>query len=261
MWFEGGKTLFHLGKKVPPKGRALIYALAGHRDTPLDFARACVGSISTFKPKTSLRRYPLDNVGIQNCDGRAWVKWIFKVNYQTREKEFLQEVMLDFLYSINVDKGRLEEYEVFIPKMREKVDSWIEEEKGDPEIEYFLSQMQKRLGQVEREYWGKMHDSPAADHLKAETEVIQKLQVLIEEDGAEFHPEACYLLDQIQLWSDIESVPGRVGGLLREMFQKAGYGCALNTELVRYAEEIRRDIREFLITGETHEVIYPSLWD
>jgi len=236
-----------------------------NRDAPVDFARTRLGSISTIKPKTGLRRYPQDNVGIQNCDGRAWVKWIFKVDYQTREKEFLQEVMSDFLYSINVDKGRLDEYEDFIPKMKRKIDSWIEKEKGNPELEIFLSQMKERVEELEREYWDKMDKLPASEHLQQETEAINQLKALIEGyppvyggvgGGLEFYPEACYLLDKIQLWSLIESVPGRVGGLLRELSQQAGYACAHNADVVKYAEEIRRDIRKFIIIGETHETIY-----
>ena len=261
VWFEGERAFFRLGKKVPPSGQVLIYALEKHKNTPVDFARAHLGSISTLKPKGWLRRYPQNNVGIQNCDGRAWVKWIFKVGFQTREKEFLQEVMADFLYSINVDKGRLEEYEVFIPKMKEKIDSWMEKENDDAELKVFLIQMKEKVEELEREYWDKMHNSPASEHLQEETEAINKLKVFIEEEGLEVYPEVCYLLDKIQLWSDIESVPGRVGGLFREMFQQAGYGCAHNANAIKYAEEIRRDIRGFLINSETHEVIYPSLWD
>jgi hypothetical protein len=278
VWFEGEKAFFTFGKKVPPSEQALIYALEEYKDAPVDFARARLGSISTIKPKPGLRRYPLDNVGIQNCDGRAWVKWIFKVDYQTREKEFLQEVMSDFLYSINVDKGRLDEYEAFIPRMKKKIDSWIspreigcrtslshrstplisrgEKEKDNPELELFLSQMKEKVEELEREYWDKMDKLPASEHLQEETEAINQLKTLIEEEGLEFYPEACYLLDKIQLWSLIESVPGRVGGLLRELSQQAGYACAQNADVVKYAEEIRRDIREFIITGETHETIY-----
>ena len=255
-WFWGENAFLHLGKKVPPKGQALIYALEEHRDTPVEFVRARLGSISTLKPRVGLRRYPWDSVGIQNCDGRAWVKWIFKLGYQTREKEFLQEVMADFLYSINVDKGRLDEYEDFIPRMKEKIDSWIEEEKDDPEVKLFLTQMKEKIQELEGEYWDKMHASPASEHLREETDVINQLKVLIEEEGLEVYPKICYLLDKIQLWSDIEAVPGRVGGLFREMFQKAGYGCAHNMDIVNYAEEIRRDIREFLINGESHETVY-----
>jgi hypothetical protein len=184
------------------------------------------------------------------------VKWIFKVDYQTREKEFLQEVMSDFLYSINVDKGRLDEYEDFIPRMKKKIDSWIEKEKDNPELELFLSQMKEKVEELEREYWDKMDKLPASEHLQEETEAINQLKTLIGEEGLEFYPEACYLLDKIQLWSLIESAPGRVGGLLRELSQQAGYACAQNADVVKYAEEIRRDIREFIITGETHETIY-----
>ena len=257
VWFAGDSGFLHLGKKVPPRGQALIYALEDHKDTPVEFARAHLGSLPTLKPRKGLRRYPLDNVGIQNCDGRAWVKWIFKAGLQTREKEFLQEAMSDFIYSINVDKSRLDEYERFIPEMKEKIDRWIEQEGDKPEISSFLGQMKERIEELESEYWDKMNNSPASEHLKNEIEVINQIRVLIDEEGLEVYPKACYLLDKILLWTDIENVPGRVGGLLRELYQQAGYGCAgNNVSVVKYAEQIRRDIREFIIAGETHETIY-----
>jgi hypothetical protein len=254
--FEEEKAFFRLGKKVPPSGQPLIYALEGYKDAPVEFARERLGSISTLKPGLGLRRYPEDNVGIQNCDGRAWVKWIVKVGYQTRECEFLQEVMYDFLYSVNTDKGRLEEYERFITKMKEKINLWLEKEKDNTELQPFLSQMKEKIENIDKEYWEKMDNTSAAKRLQWETEVINRLKVLIQEKGVEVYPEVCYLLDEIQLWSLIESVPGRVGGLFREMYQKAGYSCADNIAVIKYAEEIRKDIREFLITGETHETIY-----
>ncbi len=256
VWFEGEKSFFNFSKKIPPSREAIIYALEENKNTPIEFARARLGSIPTIKQKTGLLRYPLDNVGIQNCDGRAWVKWIFKVDYQTQERDFLQEVMSDFLYSINVDKGRLAEYEAFIPRMKGKIDLWIENEKADPEVSLYLSQMKAKVEELEKEYWDKMNNSPVSDHLKYETEVINKLKVLIDEKGSEVYPEICYLLDKIQLWSDIESVPGRVGGLLREMFQQAGYECAHSAAIVKYAQEIRGDIRKFIISSETHETVY-----
>ncbi len=161
----------------------------------------------------------------------------------------------DFVYSINVDAKRLAEYEVFIPELKEKISQWIRKDE-DPEVRFFLEQMRENVEELEKEYWIKMLEKPAAEHLKNETEVIKNLALLIDEEGLEIYPEVVHLLDRIQLWSDIEAVPGRVGGLLREMFQQAGYGCAGDESLVEYAEQIRKDIRDFIIAGETHETIY-----
>jgi len=113
-----------------------------------------------------------------------------------------------------------------------------------------------KVDELEKEYWDKMKNSPASEHLEVETEAINKLKVLIEQNGTEFYPEVCYLLDKILLWSDIEAVPGRVGGLLRAVSQQAGYGCMYNSDMIKYAQEIRRDIRKFMINGETHETVY-----
>ena len=40
------------------------------------------------------------------------------------------------------------------------------------------------------------------------------------------------------------------------LFAMAGYDCADAEAAVPYAERIRRDIRNFLLTRETHETLY-----
>ena len=256
VWFEGEKTMFHLSKKVPPSGRALIYALEGHKDTPVEFARKCLGSISNLKRKERLRRYPENNAGFHDCDGRNRVKKIFKAGLQTKKKELLQKVTGDFLYSINIDARRLEEYANFIRRMSGKIDSWRKKEKDNPELQSFFGQMKNNIKKMDREYHSRMGGGTASEYLRHETEAINKLKDLIKQEGSEVYPEACSLLDQIKLWSLMEEVPASVGALAREWARQAGYGCVQNIAAVEYAEKIRKEIREFTGTDATYETIY-----
>jgi len=256
VWIEGDIGFIHLSKKITAPEKILIYAVEGSEGTILEFAEKHLGTIPSLTRKVELQRYPEDNVGLRNCDGRAWVKWTFRVGLQSREREFLLQALDDFLYSINVDKTRLEEYEDFIPKLKDRMKKWLEESRGKPELGGFLKELLGKLEEIERIYWEIMDNSPPAEHLRHEIEAINGIKPLLNEMGTEAYPKACYLLDEIQLWSLIESVPGRVGGLLRELSLQAGYSCARNPEAVGYAQIIRKEIREFLIRAETHETIY-----
>jgi len=54
----------------------------------------------------------------------------------------------------------------------------------------------------------------------------------------------------------MEEVPASVGALAREWARQAAYGCANNAAAVAFAEDIRREIREFIRTDATYETIY-----
>lgn len=256
VWFKGQRTMFHLSKKVPPTGDALIYALEGREDTAVEFARKHLGSISTLKPKQRLRIYPENSAGFHNCDGRDRVKEIFKAGLNVKKKDLLQKVMSDFLYSINIDARRLEEYINFIARMNEKIESWSKKEKDNPELQSFLRHMRNDVKNLEQEYHSRMGGKTASEYLRHETRVIEKLKVLIKQQGPEVYSEASRLLGEIRLWSLMEEVPGCVGALAREWARQAGYGCAQNMAAVEYAEKIRKEIRKFIGTDATYETIY-----
>jgi hypothetical protein len=256
VWFDGEKTMLHTGKKIPPTGEALIYAMEGRRDTPVEFAREHLGFISNLKPKRRLQRYPKNNAGFRNCDGRNHVKKIFKEGLHVKKKRLLQKVMSDFLYSINKDKRRLEQYVGFIRRMNEKIELWSKEEKDSPELQSFFRQMKNNVEGLDEEYRARMGGKTASEYLRHETEAIYKLKGLFNQKGTGVHAEASRLLDEIRLWSLMEEVPGSVGALMREWARQAGHRCSDNIAAVEYAEEIRREIREFIGTGATYETIY-----
>jgi len=255
VWFEGERTMFHLSKKVRPPDYILIYALDGHNDTPVGMAKEKLGSVPSLTPIVHLGRYPKDTIGIQNCDGRGWVMWIFRLGLQRREREILREVFKDFLFSIRTDCSRLEEYPAFMTSLKKRLISWREGASRD-ELRSFFDRLIRKLEQAEQEYWRRLENKRASEHLKVEIALIEGLNKLVDEEGTEIYPEAYELLRGIRMWGRIEVIPGRVGGMLRELFAMAGYDCADAEAAVPYAERIRRDIRNFLLTRETHETLY-----
>jgi hypothetical protein len=256
VWFQGDQTLFRLSKKVSCEGRALVYALEGNEATPLDFARKCVPNVAAVEQRRGLQRYPDDSAGLQNCDGRAWTKWMFHADLQAREQDLLREALKDFLYSIKGDKKRLEQYPPFLDGLKQKVAKWRDAESGNGDVRACLDRLNDSLAPLETEFWEKMNNRKPADQLAHEIECLDRLNELVADDSPDTYAEASYLLDELQLWSLIEAIPARVGGLMRVLHRDAGYGCAQAPEAAKYAEEIRHDIREFLIHDETHETVY-----
>jgi len=116
--------------------------------------------------------------------------------------------------------------------------------------------MKNHIRKLEEEYHRRMRGKTASEHLRQETEAINKVKVLIKQEGPEVYSEASRLLGEIKLWSLMEEVPASVGALGREWARQAAYACAQNIAAVEFAEQIRREVREFIGTRATYETVY-----
>ena len=257
LWFQEDKTFIHLSKKVPPAGHVLIYALEGHKNTPMEFARRCVGDIPSLgKAKRGLQD-PGYRVGLHSCDGRDYMQRIFSVGLQKRERKLLLDGLDDFMGTAKVFGDRLVEYDNFIQRMKAKIDSWLQAHEGNPELQPFLNKMKHHLEKVELEYRRRMGDRTAPELLSYEIEAINIVKSLVGDEGLEGYAEAKYFLWESNISGGrIEIVPTMVGGQAREWSRQAAYSCAHNVAAVKFAEEIRREIREFIGNGTLWECVY-----
>jgi hypothetical protein len=250
--FEGEKAVFHLGKKIPPEGNAFIYAMEGHEDTPLQFMKRCseetAGILAGIKerkeyaPPTRLKT----NVGYWHCWGTAMVKrTIYKYGMQARERKFLKEHLDNYLDLAASNQGRHQEYVEFAAAMKGRLDSW---EKDDAGNKAYLARMQGLLEKMREKFMEPMEGVSPAGLMKEAEDLGDRLRVLLPEEGTESYPEYCHIVARL---NDIsagmqEEVGKWFGTGVREWFQEAAYGCADNPGAVKYAQEIRRAIRDML---------------
>ncbi len=254
VWFEGDSAFFHLSKRLPPMGQVLIYSLEGHKDTPIAFATSRLGDVPSLRKKSQLQR-PDSVTGMAPCDGHDYMTRIFRVGLQTREKDFLREGLDDLMGVTGVYAKRLLQYHAFLERMNAKLYSW--EQRADPELRPFLDEMSRHLRKLNDAYRQRVGDMTAPEHLRHQTEVIATLKTLVEEEGLEIYPQAAFLIEENHRFISLfEGVPANVGGQAREWARQAAYACAGNAAAVKYAEEIRRDICEFLGSGAKFESIY-----
>ena len=254
VWFQDERAFFHLSKKFPPVGQVLIYPLEGHKNTPLEFATRCIGDISSLRTRKGLQR-PEPVTGMAPCDGHDYMTRVFRMGLQTREKQFLWETLDDFMALTSVHAKRLLQYHNFIERMNAKLEAW--RERGTPELRSFLDKMKCDLEKVSEEHSQRMGDMTAPELLRYQTEGIETLKALVEEEGLEVYPEAAFLIEENHLSVSLtEGVAVGVGGQVREWARQAAYRCAHNAAAVKYAEEIRKKIREHLGNGSSYESVY-----
>jgi len=255
-WFEGDKAFLRFSKQFPPVGRALIYPLEGRKDTPVEFATRCLGGeeVPSLRRSKGLKR-PTSVVGCESCDGHDYMTRTFRMGLQNRLKKYLREGLDDFQATTNAYAGRLLEYHNFIESMKVKVKSWREQ--AVPELQPFMDKMKDDLETLDEEYSQRMGDMTAPELLRYQTESIERLKALAEEKGVEVYPEAAFLIEENHLSVVLtEGVAVGAGGQMREWSRQVAYSCVDNADAVKYAVEIRKELRNHLGSGVSFECVY-----
>lgn len=263
VWFKGEKAFFQLSKNAVSSGEVLIYALEGHGKTPVEFTKNCVGTIPAFEELkiSSNYGYPPDHIVMNWCPMRDLLNKIFKEakgGIQIREREFLKDVIDDTVENFVVIKERFEEFDKFILKMEERIDSWSKDEKAQPELQSFFSDTKNHLEELKRGYENTKQGLTTQEIFQHDmSEVAGKSEKIFEDNSSELlYPAVNYYLRDVKLW-DLHHNGGRIfGAEAIKWHQQAGYACAENSAVLRYAEEIRKNIRELKIGSWTYESTY-----
>ncbi|MBU4357614.1 MAG: hypothetical protein L6437_05170 [Kiritimatiellae bacterium] len=256
LWFnEDGEAFSRFNEKIFPKEkRAFIYPFEGHPETLMGFLnRTPMGNHFSQLMKKSWPFEPpagVSGVGFTACWGTDLLRTtIMKAGIQDREQVFLNEWIKSVLMCNEGTQNRRENYGKLINGINEKITLWIDNEKS-PDALKFLEEMKGMALKVKKAYNAMIkadgYNSPAEYVAHAE-ELGERLREIIPCPRTEFFPEYDHLIGRLNsvTWGQQETT-GRFGWCLREWFLMAGYDCRNNPEAIKYAEEIRKDIRNFL---------------
>ena len=277
VWFnKEGEVFFHLSGKVFLKEkRAFIYPFEEHSETLMGFLnRTPLGEYFTKMRKPEWPYSPprlIPWVGFISCPGTILLRnTIIKAGIQDREQEFLDEWISAALNANEGTQNRRENYGRLINGMIKKIASEINNEKN-PDAAGYLRAVEQIVVKTEKVYsdiikGGRGGYSSPAEYVAYAKKLGERLRKIIPCPGTEFFPEYDYIIHELNsvTWGQQEKIC-EVGVHLRECFQMAGYNCRNNPEAIKYAEEIRKNIRDFLRARiwETTEVTYkwePAGW-
>jgi hypothetical protein len=256
VWFQGDQAFFHLGKMFPPTGRVFVYALEGNKQTPVEFVKACFGVIPSLRLKAKLD-FPDNITGVVPCEGHDLVgKRIFQLGIQAGDKQYLREVVNDWMARVDVMVPRLVHYGDFVETMTGKLKSW--EAKATPELKPFQDKMKEQLDLFGKTFYKQMDGYKPREYLLYQREVAAKIKALVAEEGTECAPEGAYITEEnhhiFVIFED--RLTAACGGDVREWARQAAFSCADKPSAVKYAEEIRNDIREFIGNDNHWETVY-----
>ncbi|MDH7568255.1 MAG: hypothetical protein QHJ73_01545 [Armatimonadota bacterium] len=259
-FMENGRVLFHRHKYLAPEGRALIYALEGHPNTP--YAFLCRNLTPEQQRQITelyavLRYYVLDPNPLPggmmmnaHCNGRDQLKaTTLAVGAHSREVDFLHTHIdervseCQFIVDYHVKRSL-----ACLDRVEENLTRWEQREKGNPAALAWVSRIKEELSAMRQEYRDRMLAPEPDGVMERVHRAAARFKVVIREDaGLELCPEILAYINELNAVISMEEDMGRRFGTLgRRLFQNMAYQCVADPAAAEHATEARAILRDHL---------------
>ncbi len=261
-WFEGDTAFLRLGKKVPPKGDALIYFLEARETpatvtTPVDILKATLGrpmSEAILDPagrqlRTHHRRGGDSVHRACTCGYTEAMEAVFKAGQETGKKQFIADAIDDMIYFVRLHLERIAEYRGFAENMARHLQA---RSQGSPELKPYLENLTQIIQQIPQECEVQKENMKSLDH--AADLAKQTMALTLKSDPDNLKTYAALLKAWRGMGGAQDYVLAQCHTVTRKFYQEAGYGCAELPKAVAQAEEIRARARQILRNPDGYEI-------
>ncbi|HEY0549152.1 MAG TPA: hypothetical protein VGF13_06085, partial [Verrucomicrobiae bacterium] len=261
-WFDGDNAFFHLSKKVPPKGDALIYFLEGQDtpltvSTPVDVVKATLGrqlSDSILDPpghklRTHHRRGGDGVHRACTCGCTEAIQAVFEAGQEIAKKADVKEALGDMTFFVDCHVERIAEYQRFAESMIQLLQA---KAAAAPELKPYLESLEQTVQQIPQEYSVQKENMKSPEHM---ADLARKTMALT---GSKATNNLASYMELLKAWRAMggaqDYVVAQCHTITRKLFQEAGYGCANNAKAVSVAQEIRARCRQVLRNPDGYEI-------
>lgn len=262
VWFDGGKTFYRLGKKIPPKEYSLVYALERKGtpaaiSTPVDIMKATLGrqvcdtilDLPGRKLRTHHRRGAAGVRRAATCGCTEAMQAVFDAGEEVKRREYVEGAVDDMVYFVTRHVERIEEYQNFAHNMIKYLNL---AGKSAGNLKPFIDNMKAIVQEIPRGYQVQKENMK---NLEYAAELSRKTKALTRKKD----PKNLPIYNDLSLkWRRMggaqDTVVGQCHTITRKLFQEAGYGCVNEPGAVRIAREIRRRCRECLRNPDGYEI-------
>ena len=262
VWFNGEEAWFHLSKKVPPKGEALVYFLEGQDtpaafDAPADLLQATLGrpfsgailDLEGRKPRTHHRR---GGDGVRRactCGCTEAIQVVFAAGEEASKQDYISGAVDDMIYFIHCHVERIDEYRHFVNGLLPYLEA---QRAAAPALKPLLDSVEQIAQEIPRECENQKENMKSfayADELAART---RSLAARKDPDNLKNY------MKLLEAWRGMggaqDSVLATCHMLTRKLSQAAGYGGVASPEAAAVAEEIRARCRQCLRNPDGYEI-------
>ncbi len=262
VWFDGDNAVYHLNKKVPPKGESIIYFLEGQDTppslaTPVDVLRATLGrqmsdpilDVAGRKLRTHHRRGGDGVHRACTCGCTEAIQAIFEAGQEVAKKDYVKDALGDMNYFVECHVSRIDEYRRFADEMIQFLHA---KQTASPELKPFLESLEQIVQQIPQEYGVQKENMKSPEHA---SELTRQTMALTANQGT--NNVAAYM-ELLKAWRAMGGAQDYVVALChtitRKLFQEAGYGCVSDPKAVAVAQEIRARCRQALRNPDGYEI-------
>jgi hypothetical protein len=246
VWFQGEKAFFHLSKKIPPKGDAIVYFLE-RRGTPVSISTPIDIIKETLDPQTYNRI--LDPAGRRNrsltrpdctidtatCAVTNGIMHVFEAGDEVTKSEYIKGGTKDMIYFLGRENDRAMEYQEFANDMIKFLN---ETKKNKPDQTPFLDKIEDIAKELIAAYENQKENLKDQDYAK---KLADKTIALTQQKSTDNLAAFKRLKEE---WTGMGGSVDDINRILhtttRKLFQEAGYDCVDQPETVTIAEEIRK---------------------
>jgi hypothetical protein len=262
VWFSGGKTFYRLGKKVPPKGYSLVYALERNGtpaaiSTPVDIMKATLGrqvcdailDLPGRKLRTHHRRGAAGVRRAATCGSTEAMQVVFDAGEEVKRRKYVEEAVDDMVYFVERHVERIDEYQDFANNLIKYL-NLAGKSAGD--LKPFIDNMKAIVQEIPRGYKIQKENMKSLEYA---AELSRKTKALTRKKSPQNLPTYNDLsLKWRRMGGAQDTVIGQCHTITRKLFQEAGYGCVNQPGAVKIAREIRRRCRGCLRNPDGYEI-------
>jgi hypothetical protein len=262
VWFDRDDAFFRLSKKIPPRGRSIIYCLEGKETpasitTPVHILKQTLGRqacecILDFPGRVLRTHHRRGKWGVHRactCGCTEAIEAVFKAGQEVRRKAYVTGAVDDMLYFVRRHVERIDEYRSFAQDMMEYL---VTEAKATPHVKPYIDQLMPIVEQIPQEYERNRENMKTMEYA---VELARKTKALTQRKAAG-NLAAC--LELGKQWRAMggaqDNVIGLYHSLTRKLAQEAGYRCVNQPEALEAATEIRRRCRQCLRNADGYEI-------
>ncbi len=262
VWFDGEKTFYRLGKKVPPKGYSLVYCLERQGtpvsvSTPVDIMKAALGrqtcdailDISGRKLRTHHRRAGEGVRRAATCGCTEAIQAVFDAGQEVNKKVYVAGAVDDMVYFVRRHVERINEYQDFAGDMMEYLNMAGQ---SSADLKPFIDNMKTIVQEIPREY---IRQKENMKDLEYAAELAEKTKALTQSKSPQNLPAYNDLSEKWRAMGGAQDyVIAKCHSLTRKLSQEAGYNCVNQPRAVEIARRIRERCRKCLRNPDGYEI-------
>jgi hypothetical protein len=261
-WFDGEKAMFTLGKKVPPRGEAIVYFLEGSDTppdvmTPVDVMKATLGrpmceailDIAGRRTRTHHRRGAEGVHRSCTCGCTEAIQAIFEASAEVTKKDDVREVLADMNYFVEQHLARIDEYRRFADSM---ITFLKTKETGSAETKAFAEAMEQIAQQIPQGYEVQKENMKSLQHAAELTRQTMALTASSDPKNLAAYKEL------LKAWRAMggaqDSMIAQCHAITRNLFHEAGLASATEPKALALALEVRAKCRQVLRNPDGYEI-------